>query len=79
MQHIHSVVLAAGLSKRMGSVNTNKVCFKLLGIPAVCRVIDALEAAGVTSHTAVIGACASEVQNCIKDHCPGRRMTYAFQ
>ena len=79
MQQIHSVVLAGGLSKRMGSINTNKVCFKLLGVPAVCRVIDALESAGITSHTAVLGARAQEVQECLNQYCPNRRITYAFQ
>ncbi len=79
MQQIHSIVLAAGLSKRMGSINTNKVCFKLLGVPAVCRVIEALESAGIVSHTAVVGARAAEVQSCLNQYCPDKRISYAFQ
>ena len=79
MKNIQSIVLAAGLSKRMGSINTNKVCFKLLGVPAVCRVIEALETAGIKSHTAVVGACAAQVRECINKYCPGKLITYVYQ
>ena len=74
---IHSVVLAAGLSRRMNSAHTNKVCLELLGKPVICRVVQALEDAGITSHTAVIGACAGEVLKCLDGKI--RNLSYAFQ
>ncbi len=66
MPDIHSIILAAGLSTRMGSThNTNKVCFELWKKPVICRAIEAIEEAGITSHTAVIGARAEAVLECL--------------
>jgi len=78
MAEIHSVILAAGLSTRMGSAHTNKVCLDLLGKPVICRTIEALENAAVKSHTAVVGACAGEVIECIV-RSGFTNVSYAFQ
>ncbi len=61
MKNIHSVVLAAGLSRRMNSKHTNKVCLELLGKPVIVRAVEALENAGISSHTVVLGASADKV------------------
>ena len=61
----------------MNSAHTNKVCLELLGKPVICRVAQALEDAGINSHTAVIGACASEVLKCLDGKV--RNLGYAFQ
>ena len=76
-QQIHSVILAAGLSTRMGSMHTNKVCLELLHKPVICRVIEALEKARITSHTVVVGASAGEVMNCVDKSF--RNISYAYQ
>ena len=39
MNNIHSIILAAGLSTRMGSNHTNKVCLDLQGQPVICRAL----------------------------------------
>ena len=78
MRAIHSVILAAGLSRRMGSRHTNKACLDLLGKPAVCRTIEALEKSAVKSHTAVVGACADSVIKCISQG-GFEHVSYAFQ
>ena len=77
MQPIHSIVLAAGLSTRMGSSRTNKVCLELLKKPVICRAIEALEDYGIHSHTVVTGACAVEVMNCVDS--AFRNISYAYQ
>ena len=61
MQNIHSVVLAAGLSRRMNSRRTNKVCLELLGKPVIVRVLEALKNSHINSHTVVTGASAEQV------------------
>ena len=61
MKNIHSVVLAAGLSRRMNSKHTNKVCLELLGKAVIVRAVEALENAGISSHTVVLGASADKV------------------
>lgn len=77
MKNIHSVILAAGLSRRMGSCRTNKVCLELLGKPVICRAIEALRSDGITSHTVVIGACAAEVIESLKGKYSN--LTFAYQ
>ncbi len=77
MQSIHSVVLAAGLSRRMNSRHTNKVCLELLGKPVIVRVLEALENAHIHSHTVVTGASAEQVMKALA----GRfgKVNYAYQ
>ena len=78
MKNIHAVVLAAGLSRRMNSRRTNKVCLELLGKPVIVRTLEALTECGIKSHTAVVGGTsAAEVMRLLS----GRfdNISYAYQ
>ncbi len=77
MEKIYSVLLAAGLSTRMGSVHTNKVCLELLKKPVICRAIEALQNSGIDSHVVVVGAAADQVMQCIGTS--SAHVMYAFQ
>ena len=76
-QQIHSVVLAAGLSRRMSSRRTNKVCLELLGKPVIAHAVEALANAGINSHTVVVGPAAEEVMRSLAG--TSGHITYAFQ
>ncbi len=78
MKNIHSVVLAAGLSRRMNSCHTNKVCLELLGKPVIVRAVEALDKCCISSHTVVVGgASAGDVMRLLS----GRfdNISYAYQ
>ena len=77
MNNIHSVILAAGLSTRMGSNHTNKVCLDLSGKPVICHAIEAIRRNSIHSHTVVLGACAGEVINAVNSQYSS--VSYAFQ
>ena len=78
MKNIHSVVLAAGLSRRMNSRRTNKVCLELLGKPVIVRVLEALAECGISSHSAVIGGeSAGEVMRLLSGRF--KNISYACQ
>jgi len=77
MQQIHSIILAGGLSTRMGSAHTNKVCLELCGKPMICRALEAIRNAGITSHTIVLGSCAGKVMECLRD--ASGSIAYAWQ
>ncbi len=74
---VYSVVLAGGLSTRMGSQHTNKVCLELVNVPVICRVLDACEAGGIRQHLVVIGASADKVIECVSPRF--RNVLYACQ
>ena len=50
-----SVILCAGKGSRMRSKNLHKVCFPIAGKPAVNRLLDQLETAGIREHVVVVG------------------------
>ena len=50
-----SIILAGGKGTRMQSEDTPKVCFPVADVPAVLRLIDQLEKAGVHRHIVVVG------------------------
>ena len=59
-----AIVLAAGLSRRMGS---NKLLADLHGKPLVTHVVDAIAAAGLPAPIIVLGPAAEKVQACLAD------------
>ena len=77
MQKIHSIILAGGLSTRMGSAHTNKVCLELCGKPMICRAVEAIRNCCIESHTVVLGSCAGEVLECLRG--ASGHISYAFQ
>ena len=58
---IACVILAGGRGKRMGSANRHKVCFPILGAPAIVRAIEAYKAAGLRRFLVVVGQMAGQV------------------
>lgn len=62
-----SVVLCAGKGSRMRSKDIHKVCFPIAGRPAINRLLDSLEAAGVNEHVVVVGEKGPQVVREIAD------------
>ncbi|MDP2982376.1 MAG: NTP transferase domain-containing protein [Candidatus Latescibacter sp.] len=54
-QGMVSVILCGGKGSRMRSKELHKVCFPIAGRPAVNRLLDQLETAGVHEHVVVVG------------------------
>ena len=77
MEKIHSIVLAAGLSTRMGSSHTNKVCLEILKKPVICRAIEALQSAAINTCTVVLGGSADKVLNALSGYTG--HVSFAFQ
>jgi|GEM_PF-97632 N-acetylgalactosamine kinase len=50
-----SIVLCGGKGTRMQSKTLHKVCFPIAGKPAINRLLDQLESAGITRHILVVG------------------------
>lgn len=60
-QGMVSVVLCGGKGSRMRSNELPKVCFPCAGIPAINRLLDSIEKAGVREHVVVVGEKGSKV------------------
>jgi N-acetylgalactosamine kinase len=63
-REIVSVVLCGGKGSRMRAKNLHKVCFPIVGRPAINRLLDQLESAGVREHVLVVG---EEYQTVIRE------------
>lgn len=66
MEHLMTVILAAGEGKRMKSKNS-KVIHKILGKTLIEWVSGAVEAAGINEKVIVVGHRADQVKDCIGD------------
>jgi len=55
------VILAGGRGKRMASTSRHKVCFPILGTPAIVRAVDVYKAAGLRHFIVVVGQMAEQV------------------
>ncbi len=62
-----SVVLCAGKGSRMRSRDLHKVCFPIAGRPAVNRLLDSLEEAGVREHVVVVGEKGGQVVRMVSE------------
>jgi len=74
--NINCIILCAGTGSRMNCDTKNKVCFEIKGKPAVVRVIENLQACGVTKFVVVVGNKAESVMGVLSG-IPG--VTFAFQ
>jgi N-acetylgalactosamine kinase len=72
-----SIILAAGRGSRMNRPDRNKVCFEVLGVPAIVRSLQAYTSAGVDRHVVVVGDLREEVERCLADQL--YRVVYARQ
>ena len=52
---VASVILCGGKGSRMRSKEVHKVCFPIAGRPAIYRLLDSMEKAGVREHVIVVG------------------------
>ena len=55
------VILAGGKGKRMASTGSHKVCFPILGEPAIVRAINTYKATGLKNFMVVVGQMAEQV------------------
>lgn len=62
-----SVILCAGKGSRMRSKDLHKVCFPVAGKPAVNRLLDQLETAGIREHVVVVGEKGRQVVRTIAE------------
>ena len=74
--NINCILLCAGTGSRMNCDTKNKVCFDIMGKPAVVRVIENLRECGVKKFIVVVGNKAESVMNATS-HIDG--VTYAYQ
>lgn len=71
-----AILLAAGCGSRMGAGHTHKVCYELVGVPAIRRLTAALREAGICRFIVVVGHQAEQVMRCLDGEFG---ITYAFQ
>ena len=76
-QPVVSIILAGGRGSRMNRPDRNKVCFDILGVPAVVRALRSYEEAGIGRHVIVVGALRAEVEDCLAGD--AFRVVYAHQ
>ena len=74
---IACVILAGGQGKRMGSAEVHKVCFPILGRPAIVRAIDTYKAAGLRRFLVVVGQKAGQVVETVASAHP--EVSFAYQ
>lgn len=74
---ITCIILAGGAGKRMGTSGTHKVCFPILGRPAIVRAIDTYKRAGLKRFIVVVGQMAHQVMQTVSAEHPD--VTFVFQ
>lgn len=80
MDAIHDiacVILAGGRGKRMASSDLHKVCFPIVGRPAIVRAIETYKSAGLRRFLVVVGQMAEQVIATISAAHP--EVTFVFQ
>jgi N-acetylgalactosamine kinase len=72
-----TVILAGGKGTRMGSSDRHKVCFDVLGVPAIIRALETYNLCGSALNIIVVGMMAESVMATVNRRFPGTG--YAFQ
>lgn len=70
---IVAVILAAGRGTRMGATHLPKVCFPLLGVPAIARAVQSYVRCGIYTHCVVVGQGSEVILSVLRD-LPGQRL-----
>ena len=70
------VILAGGQGKRMASTARHKVCFPILGVPAIVRAVDVYKAAGLRHFIIIVGQMADQVIATVADAHPDVSFVY---
>ena len=66
---VTSIVLAAGRGTRMGVSDRPKVCFPILGRPALVRALETYTRVGISRHVVVVGHLAEQVMRTVDAAC----------
>lgn len=64
---IRAILLCAGRGTRMNDTQTHKVCYEILGVPVIVRLLQGLRLNGIHDFTVVVGHRAEEVKNCLSN------------
>ena len=70
------VILAGGRGSRMASASRHKVCFPILGVPAIVRAVDTYKAVGLRRFMVVIGQMPEQVIQTVCDAHPDVSFVY---
>jgi len=76
IENLNCIILCAGTGSRMNCDTKNKVCFEIMGKPAVVRVIESLQECGVQKFVVVVGSKAESVLGAVSGI---KGVTFAFQ
>jgi len=74
---IACVILAGGQGKRMASEDLHKVCFPILGVPAIVRAIHTYKKAGLRRFVVVVGQMSEQVISTVS--CEHPEVSFVFQ
>ena len=74
--NINCIILCAGSGSRMNDDSKNKVCFEIMGKPAVVRVIENLKECGIEKFIVVVGNKCESVMNAVSGI---EGVTFAYQ
>src|SRR5512141_2212769 len=72
-----TIILAGGKGTRMGSSDRHKVCFEILGVPAIIRALETYNLCGSVLNIVVVGMMAEDVMSTVNRRFPAT--AYAFQ
>lgn len=76
-EEIVSIVLAAGRGRRMGTLDTHKVCQTLQDTPVITRALRLYESCGIDRHVVVVGHLADQVKSTLEE--PDSSIDFAVQ
>lgn len=74
---LFSIIMAGGKGQRMQCPGHNKVCLDIEGVPAIVRLLDTCESAGIGHHIIVVGELAEQVLEVVGERYPN--CTFAYQ
>ncbi len=74
--NINCIILCAGSGSRMKDDSKNKVCFEIMGKPAVVRVIESLKECGIEKFIVVVGNKCESVMSAVAGI---EGVTFAYQ
>jgi len=77
--NIAGIVLCGGRGTRMRSSTTHKVCFEIVGRPAVCRLLQTCRDAGIATQVVVVGSMVGQVVETVGRQFPDVIFTYQHE
>jgi N-acetylgalactosamine kinase len=77
--NIAGIILCGGRGTRMRSSTTHKVCFEIVGQPAICRLVQTCRQAGVGTQIVVVGTMAGQVIETVGRQFPDAVFAYQHE